>query len=127
MFVKVFAGRGVASNFHDSQLRERPGVEVGGPRRSCGYVDISRPDEHGRADKDSEINSPDKANMHTHVSVNTGAIETDVDTERRRGPGRVLGLTVEAHLVKKDKEWSELINDHIGAYPPFHRSMGDSR
>lgn len=38
--------------------------------------------------------------MHTEVTVNTGAVKTEVDSEGNRGPGGVLGTAVEAGLCR---------------------------
>ena len=41
---------------------------------------------------------PDKRNMHAHVTVHAGAIETNIQAKGDAGPRRVAGLAIKAHL-----------------------------
>ena len=41
---------------------------------------------------------PNKRDMHTHVTVHAGAIETDIQAKRDTCPRWVAGLTVKTHL-----------------------------
>lgn len=43
--------------------------------------------------------SPNETNMHTHITVTRGTVETNVHTESHACPGRVLGTTVEALFI----------------------------
>jgi hypothetical protein len=43
--------------------------------------------------------SPNKADMYTHISVYTGAIQTDVNTKGNTGPGWVSSIAVETGFV----------------------------
>ena len=46
-----------------------------------------------------EVGTPDKADMHTQISMVRGAVQTQVDTERHTRPCWVLRAAVEADLV----------------------------
>jgi hypothetical protein len=51
----------------------------------------SEPQQRGRG-------LPDKRDMHAHVTMHAGTIETYVQAKSDAGPCRVAGLAVETHL-----------------------------
>jgi hypothetical protein len=48
---------------------------------------------------------PNKGDVHTHISVHTGAIKTDVQAECDTSPRRVTGLAVKAHLKARSARY----------------------
>lgn len=58
---------------------------------------------------------PNKRNMHTHVTVHAGAIETDIQAKRDTSPCWVAGLAVKAHL----EAWLAIFYTAVAYAPCF--------
>lgn len=50
-----------------------------------------------------EVCGTNEGDVNTQVSVIGRAVETKVDTERHRGPGRVLRVAIKAYLIESQK------------------------